>query len=390
MNNIQFKNLDNLLSVYKEALKDNRNLYYFPSDESQGLLIEREKNFLARLLDDTKELSESNLAMQRSYNTYLLYAQYALVALEDKELCIKNFSISSLYGSLAIYLTANTSGCFDAEKDDVEEVLLINQGYLSQYISSLILCAWWDEVDKNINLLKQDLEHKNAHTLIVTQDNQLETNLYFILALHAKMNKIELDIGEFELPSFTHPYDKILQIYDTKDIKEVDRWVYLLCDTRLELIKENKNFKHITTQLFAYEILAWLAIRKEIGLQNPKEFSHPLMSIPIVKLFLQIQTPLPKPTKLLYVDELLEKIASKCLDVKIDNDALSQNKTPLSNTLAPKTGRYRATLPNTHLQANQLEGDPHSYARFLKDDTFIYEGLEDYDLSEITWSYIGD
>ena len=53
------ENLSDLLSVYNEALNDNRNLYYFPSDESQGLLIEREKNFLARLLDDTKELSES-------------------------------------------------------------------------------------------------------------------------------------------------------------------------------------------------------------------------------------------------------------------------------------------------------------------------------------------
>ncbi len=61
-----------------------------------------------------------------------------------------------------------------------------------------------------------------------------------------------------------------------------------------------------------------------------------------------------------------------------------------STNIAPKTGRYRASLPNDHPQAKQLQSDPHSYARFKKDDAFIYEGLEDYDLSEITWSYIGD
>ena len=64
--------------------------------------------------------------------------------------------------------------------------------------------------------------------------------------------------------------------------------------------------------------------------------------------------------------------------------------TPVSKDKAPKTGRYRATLPNEHKQAKQLEGDPHSYARFKKDDTFTYEGLEDYDLSEIIWSYLGE
>ena len=60
------------------------------------------------------------------------------------------------------------------------------------------------------------------------------------------------------------------------------------------------------------------------------------------------------------------------------------------STKAPKTGRYRASLPNTHPQAKQLQSDPHSYARFKKDDTFTYEGLEEYELSQITWSYIGD
>ncbi|SFV59733.1 hypothetical protein MNB_SM-4-1542 [hydrothermal vent metagenome] len=88
--------------------------------------------------------------------------------------------------------------------------------------------------------------------------------------------------------------------------------------------------------------------------------------------------------------ELVDKEGSYLVMTDL-NKANTANKKEEQSTilkkLAPKTGRYRASLPKEHPQANQLQSDPHSYARFEKDDTFTYEGLEEYDLGEITWTF---
>jgi hypothetical protein len=56
--------------------------------------------------------------------------------------------------------------------------------------------------------------------------------------------------------------------------------------------------------------------------------------------------------------------------------------------VAPKTGKYRATLPKNHPQTEELKSNPLSYARFVKDEEFTFEGLEDYDTSVITWEFL--
>ena len=306
--------MDDLLRSYEAFFTDERNGYYFPNEDSDGLLLEREKNFIARILDDSKDISESNLAMQRSFNTFNLLGHYALASAEDRERFLENFALSSLYGYYAILLTQETRKYF-------EDVALIEQLYLCEYIASLLLCSWQKEVEISIDMVIQELNKENARFLMDVQDNQYNVILYFILELYAKMKNIELDTGELKLPSFTYPYDKVIESYDTVDVNEVDKWVYILCERRLEFIKEDEKFQHITRQLFPYEILTWIKLREEQGLENPKEYSHSLMNTPIAKMFLEIKEPLPKPKELPYAKEILEKLKEKCPQIEITEES---------------------------------------------------------------------
>lgn len=101
-----------------------------------------------------------------------------------------------------------------------------------------------------------------------------------------------LDQEDYILASFLYPYEEVLNIRDTTDQAEVDRWVYNLCDVHFEFTEEGDVFSSLTSQLFPYEILAWLAIRQRKGLENPEKYEHLLMQHLLAQPFEQ---PLAKP-----------------------------------------------------------------------------------------------
>ena len=238
------------------------------------------------------------------------------------------------------------------------------------------------------------IDSLNAKRCIIKRGSSKALNSWFMIELFGQINNIKITKKRTYFPKDYYPYDEVLKNWDIEDLKEVDKLTYLLAEMHLTLDEEDDKLLHMSfIQLFPYEILAWLKLRELKGLKNPKTFSHPLMNTPIAKMFLELKEPLEKPKELPFADELIAKLKEKCPDKEIEKQepkaTLKEKITPLKG-LAPKTGRYRATLPNEHPQAKQLESDPHSYARFKKDDTFTYEGLEDYDLSEIIWSYLGE
>ncbi len=61
-----------------------------------------------------------------------------------------------------------------------------------------------------------------------------------------------------------------------------------------------------------------------------------------------------------------------------------------NNHLAPKTGKYQAILPSGHPQEQEIKLDPFAFHRYNKDDSYIYEDLEEYPLELISWVYLGE
>ncbi len=85
----------------------------------------------------------------------------------------------------------------------------------------------------------------------------------------------------------------VLRVWNSGDLDEVDRWIYLLAENHLGLATQSEEFTPITSWLFPYEIPAWLAVRKKQGVENPAEYSHPLMQQPLAEFI--SDTPLDKP-----------------------------------------------------------------------------------------------
>lgn len=54
------------------------------------------------------------------------------------------------------------------------------------------------------------------------------------------------------------------------------------------------------------------------GFPNPTEFFHPLMNTPLVRMFLELKTPLAKPAELPYAKELLAKLKEACPQIEVE------------------------------------------------------------------------
>jgi hypothetical protein len=365
--------LDTITEYHKEVFLSEANIYNFTSERSNGMLIQAEIDFQERILDKTKELDQSNIAMIRSANIYNFYAHYSLVNLEDRELFFKNFAISSKYAYEAIHTSFIVSNCF-------EEFETLNNEYLFQYLAELILSDFDDEAKRAVEFILQALESEDS---FISPNSKINPILWFVLELYCDVNDIELATAK-EFEYFTHPYDKVLQTYKTENLQELDAYVFLLCESRLALIEADNMFNHISNKIFPYEVLVLLQIRKKLNLKNPLEFSHPLMNQEICKIFYQEDINLELPS-IEYIDEIVDALQKNC-------KCLNSNKEPtqktLPNVVAPKTGKYRATLPQGHPQTQELQDNPLSYARFVKDEEFSFEGLEEYDTSVITWEFL--
>ena len=240
-------------------------------------------------------------------------------------------------------------------------------------------------VQKTLEVLHQDQRER----FIAIRDNRIDVGLWFILELYCRVNGMATDIDEVELPEVTYPYDQAIDAWDTDDLNEINRLVLLLCDIRVSSVEGYETFQLITTQLFPYEILAWLALRKKAGLENPREFTHPLMNTPLAKMFLELQTSLPEPEELPYADELIAKLIENCPKMAAEAELVNETPKPSAKPItASKTGKYRAALPESHPQAEALKTDPTAYRTYKEGERFSNAGLEAYEADKIEWELI--
>jgi hypothetical protein len=270
----------------------------------------------------------------------------------------------------------------------------ISMDRVSHLFASNIISKRWNEAyeigDDLINSL-------NAKNCIINRGKPDALIAWFLIELYCKVSDNEVNKKRAFYPKDFIIFEEILKKWDSNDLREVDKFVYLLCEYHLYTSAEDeedalKKLEIPSLLLFPYEVIAWLNIREKEGIQNPQEYSHPLMNEPIAQSLLKIKESLIAPQNIPFEEDFMKFIYEHCEKYETKEKELKKEVKSISipDGLVPKTGKYRATLPNEHPQAKQLESDPHSYARFKKDDTFTYEGLEDYELSHITWRFIGD
>jgi len=295
---------EELIKEQKETLDNESLKYYFPSDISKGLYLEKNTNYLERIAEGSKDLEEIIYALNNSSTTYLTYYVYSELILKDKELINNNFAISAMYGILTIQL-AN-----ELKNIDIK----INQNNLALYFSQSILCNWEDDTKSLFEIIKLNLNKKDDS--IILDNDILNVNLDFILNLYSKMTNQDV-LNKDTNKLFTLPvYNQVLDKCFSKDLKEVDLLINLMCEAHLEFIEEDEIYSSFNTKLFTYEILVWLNLRKKHGYENPKEFSHPLINYNINQIY-KIKNS-NKPYNMPYGIVLLNKLKSKYQNLNID------------------------------------------------------------------------
>lgn len=109
----------------------------------------------------------------------------------------------------------------------------------------------------------------------------------FIFSMFCELQNLPFNNVVFEyLHDDYGVYAPIIANWRTKDVAQVSEWVNQMADYHLEQTKKPKGvewgeFELPGLYLFPYEILAFLRLREWLGLPNPTQFDHPLMTQPM-------------------------------------------------------------------------------------------------------------
>jgi hypothetical protein len=312
------------LKEWENDCKKDEGRRFFNEDKIAKVYQRLEKN-IEKVLDNSENAEFSFMYFERLSNFYLGQNHYHIIHTKDLESAKEEFLKSTCYGYL--YLSREDQGfeCFGKQS-----LCLMDQALL--YFSQAVLCGWEERylelLDIFIDSIDYDIQIENdkkTHKIIGVGDVYTPAH-WFILELYTQAYQKELDKSEANYPESMKPYDEVLEKWDTQDLTEVQRLLYILCDVHLEQTKERKSddeyfeFDDSQRWLFPYEILVWLKLREKYGLENPKEFSHPLMTNPVAEFFLQFMSKVQdNPKELPYARELLLKLKEYCPQIKVDD-----------------------------------------------------------------------
>lgn len=188
----------------------------------------------------------------------------------------------------------------------------------TMHLGQMLYMGWFDKAQKYGNLVLKMLYGKQYNGWI-------EKPLYpwFMIELFCRWQKITLDKRKLKWPDHLDIYGEALAEWDTADDQRLKDIVYKLSSFHIAQSDENvatdeygnefsPEFTSADYFIFPVEILAWLAIRKEMGLPNYTPNHNELMQLEINRLPEQ-NIPYPQ-------DELVERCKAKLL---ADNKGLN-------------------------------------------------------------------
>jgi hypothetical protein len=268
---------------------------YLATKTTDGLLVEKKKNFLKNILNDKYPLEESIDGVEHLSYVYLLHTEYCLNVAKDKDKALESLKKSYGYHILTTYLMVSCDKVFTSQKSFGQKNIAFGLSLHFLFSGTLKKSLF--------SFLLKKLEPSSV----------IQNPFMFILKLVEAEKVSDLEFAT----TLEYPYSILQEVEKSEIDSEIDYFVSLLCETHIELSKEDEFFSNPMVKIFPYEILLWLKLREKSGLKNPKRYSHPMMNIPLTKMFLDIKEPLPKPRELPFAKELLEKLKEQCPDVEI-------------------------------------------------------------------------
>jgi len=185
-----------------------------------------------------------------------------------------------------------------------------------------VISSDWEEVEELSCTLIDSLNAKNC---IISRGQPDAVIAWFTLKLLSKVFNIEIDKRKPFFPKKDKfvDYQNVLDNWNTEDMIELDKMVYILCDLHMKDAEDNTAFTDYFLDeslaiLFPYEVIILLKLRERAGLENFQYFSHPLVHTPIMKTLLNIEEPLPTPQPQEDLVVFLNKLQEMCPDNDVE------------------------------------------------------------------------
>jgi len=219
-------------------------------------------------------------------------AQYALLYKEDQDGFYKAFSESAEYAYLELIIKQKRA--FYLGMSSVGFTLALQ--CLSKHEDKYKIVA--EAMLYSINNYIPEKHYKQGVGVIIGNGRDDIVSAWFMLDLYCLAYERSYDKDKANLPKDYTPYNEVLKEWDTTDMQKVDQLVYKLCEMHIlrgvrsgDMDKDwFQEFSYNEKQLFPFEILVWLQMRKNKGLKNPEKYTHYFMQEPLAKAF-----PLDKP-----------------------------------------------------------------------------------------------
>lgn len=279
-------------------------------DNEWSSIIDAE-NELQEYLDDDGDSCFAWLTLNDSGRKY--YGNFFYESLIRNELympsLVRSADLFDKYVSLAIPMieTYRSKHC------------LWDANVAGLYLSLNLMLGKWDVAERITRVYHHYLSDKEQSDFVSIGDDQCRST-WFLFNLMCDELGLEYDQENVSYPKKMSPYDEVQKNWKEGSLLEFDKLVYKMAD--YHLVNSGDNYVEGMTEDEDYdaegefsdsfmwftplEIMAVLRLREKHGIENPKEFMHPLMNQPLAQLPKLEDIPAPEPYPI--ADKVLAKI----------------------------------------------------------------------------------
>ena len=310
------KEVQKLLKEQKKFHKENRGRNY-PDENGYS----KHYSFAQEDLDDILSGDLTPLYATNVFKDltrwYLANTVYELLEHNNQEKALDYYAKSAAYAYAMIALYVSEKKC----ENGADNGLWCDR--VTELISRSLITGWQEEyvqqmewIIEAINYGRRSKPDGRLDALFFATGSELCKTSWFLIDLYCNVYNREYNMDNAEHTDNMVPYNQVLEKWDTEDVDEVEKLVYLLCEHHIMQTEEEKTdedyfaFNGFNYELYPYEILSWLALREHKDI-------HPLMNTPIARFFLSLQRPLSKPKQLPYVYPLLQEFKKLCPNLVI-------------------------------------------------------------------------
>ncbi len=304
----------------KEFYKD-----FFDEDLVKG--VEDFDNYLERV--DIDSIDIKWLVNMSNY-----HYEYAIFKLENnlRDETLEHLSKSCQYGYYALLYGSKSCGCFK----DKNPFIIQNKAIF--ILSNLLLTSNIDKFTEIANHLI--IDSLNGKSCIIKKGYKESNISWFILELCSKFLNKPIELHKLLKPELKSPFKEVIEKFDTKDINEIEKLIYLLCDIHIDIAQQNYEIHYeeqygeepdfqglkykelflVGLYQLPFEVLIWLKLRELKGLKNPdfnsisKEFIHPLLQTKISQFYMNLKK-VELNDELPYINKLITKLKEQCPNI---------------------------------------------------------------------------